>query len=271
MPTLARWPRSSSVSPRTAPDDRTGVAGGPMSPTEPVQAGAGQGRDADRLVGRPGRCLCRRAPAPTTGFDWLLIDGEHAPNDLRAVLAQLQAMAPYPVASPSFAPGRAMPVLIKHISIPARRRLLVPMVDSAEQAATLVAATRYPPLGIRGVGSALAGHRAGRSTGYLPGRRRDLRAGSGRVRMLPWPTWRKSPRSTVSTACSSARPTSPPRWAFWATLATPRCWKRCRRRRDGAPAAGKAPGILMTETTSLRSTTWIRARCSSRSASRPTC
>lgn len=88
------------------------------------------------------------------GFDWLLIDGEHAPNDLHSTLGALQAVAPY----------RAQPVvrvvsgevhLIKQLLDIGAHNLLVPMVDTAEQARAVVAATRYPPLGIRGVGSAV--------------------------------------------------------------------------------------------------------------------
>lgn len=90
----------------------------------------------------------------TAGFDWMLIDGEHAPNDLRSILGALQAIAPY----------RSQPVvravagevsLIKQLLDIGAQNLLVPMVDTAEQARRLVAATRYPPAGIRGVGSAV--------------------------------------------------------------------------------------------------------------------
>ena len=90
-----------------------------------------------------------------TGFDWLLIDCEHAPNDLRSVLAQLQAVAPYPV-QPIVRPAIGDPVAIKQLLELGVQTLLVPMVESAEQAQALVAATRYPPRGVRGVGSSLA-------------------------------------------------------------------------------------------------------------------
>ena len=90
-----------------------------------------------------------------TGFDWLLIDGEHAPNDLRTVLSQLQAVAPYPT-HPIVRPVIGDVALIKQLLDVGAQTLLIPVVESAEQAATLVAATRYPPRGIRGVGSALA-------------------------------------------------------------------------------------------------------------------
>ena len=89
------------------------------------------------------------------GFDWLLIDGEHAPNDLRSVLGQLQALAPYPT-HPIVRPVIGDVALIKQLLDVGAQTLLVPVVETAEQAALLVAATRYPPRGIRGVGSALA-------------------------------------------------------------------------------------------------------------------
>ena len=91
----------------------------------------------------------------STGFDWLAIDAEHAPNDPRSVLAQLQALAPYPVhAVVRTASGD--PSLLKQYLDIGTQTVLVPMVESAEQAARIVAATRYPPAGIRGVGSAVA-------------------------------------------------------------------------------------------------------------------
>jgi 4-hydroxy-2-oxoheptanedioate aldolase len=89
------------------------------------------------------------------GFDWLLIDGEHAPNDVRSVLAQLQAVAPHPV-HPIVRPVSGDVQLIKQLLDIGAQTLLVPMVESAEQAKLLVAAMRYPPAGIRGVGAALA-------------------------------------------------------------------------------------------------------------------
>jgi 4-hydroxy-2-oxoheptanedioate aldolase len=90
----------------------------------------------------------------TAGFDWLLIDGEHAPNDLRSTLAALQAVAPYR-AQPVVRAVQADTALIKQLLDIGVQNLLVPMVDTAEQAAQVVSATRYPPQGIRGVGSAV--------------------------------------------------------------------------------------------------------------------
>ena len=91
----------------------------------------------------------------SAGFDWLLIDGEHAPNDVRSMLGQLQAMAAYPV-QPIVRPVIGDAHLIKQILEIGTQTLLIPVVESAEQAAQMVAATRYPPKGMRGVGSAVA-------------------------------------------------------------------------------------------------------------------
>jgi len=91
----------------------------------------------------------------TTGFDWLLIDGEHAPNDLRGILAQLQAVAGYG-SHAVVRPPEGSTVLIKQLLDAGAQTLLVPMVETAQQAAAIVRATRYPPHGVRGVGSALA-------------------------------------------------------------------------------------------------------------------
>ena len=90
----------------------------------------------------------------TAGFEWLLIDGEHAPNDLRSTLAALQAVAPH-AAQPVVRAVQGDTALIKQLLDVGAKNLLVPMVDTAEQARALVSATRYPPLGIRGVGSAV--------------------------------------------------------------------------------------------------------------------
>ena len=102
-----------------------------------------------------------------TGYDWLLVDGEHAPNDLRSILHQLQAIASAASATSALPPGVQPPhpvarvpvgdtALIKQFLDLGVQTLLVPMVDTAEQAQQLVRATRYAPEGVRGMGSALA-------------------------------------------------------------------------------------------------------------------
>src|SRR4051812_2835140 len=103
------------------------------------------------------------------GFDWLLIDGEHAPNDLRSILAQAQVIAGYPdshaIARVPVGHGNIGTALIKQYLDLGVQTLLVPMVDTAEQAAQIVRAMRYPPLGIRGMGGARAS-RWGRYPNY---------------------------------------------------------------------------------------------------------
>lgn len=105
--------------------------------------------------------------AANAGFDWLLIDGEHAPNDLRGMLGQLQAVAPYD-SQPVIRPVIGDTALIKQVLDIGVQTLLVPMVETADQARQLVRAMRYPPGGVRGVGSALArASRWNRIPGYL--------------------------------------------------------------------------------------------------------
>ena len=91
----------------------------------------------------------------TAGFQWLLVDGEHAPNDVRSILAQLQAIAAYG-AHPVVRVVQGEAALIKQMLDIGAQTLLVPMVDTPEQATALVAATRYPPEGIRGVAAAIS-------------------------------------------------------------------------------------------------------------------
>jgi 4-hydroxy-2-oxoheptanedioate aldolase len=103
----------------------------------------------------------------TTGYDWLLLDGEHAPNDPRSVQEQLRAVAPYPV-HPVVRPVIGDVALIKQYLDVGAQTLLVPMVDTAEDAALMVKAMRYAPAGIRGMGAALArASRYNQVEGYL--------------------------------------------------------------------------------------------------------
>ncbi|GAA4873263.1 aldolase/citrate lyase family protein [Serinicoccus chungangensis] len=131
-------------------------------------------RDALARSDRPlvGMWVCSGSPlvaeiAAGSGLDWLLVDMEHAPNGLESVLAQLQAVAAYPVVPVVRVPS-ADPVLIKQVLDLGAQTILVPMVESAQEAAAAVAAVRYPPRGRRGVGSALGrSARWNRVEGYL--------------------------------------------------------------------------------------------------------
>lgn len=103
-----------------------------------------------------------------SGVDWLLIDMEHCPNGLESVVAQLQAVAGYPV-TPVVRVPSAEPVGLKQVLDLGAQNLLVPMVSSVREARAVVAAVRYPPRGRRGVGSALArSARWNRVDDYLP-------------------------------------------------------------------------------------------------------
>ncbi|MEM9098890.1 MAG: HpcH/HpaI aldolase/citrate lyase family protein [Pseudomonadota bacterium] len=99
------------------------------------------------------------------GFDWVLIDMEHAPNDLPQVLAQAQALAvgPAPVLC---RPAWNDTVLIKRVLDIGIQSLIIPFVQSAEEAQAAVAATRYPPEGVRGVAGGSRASHYGRVPGY---------------------------------------------------------------------------------------------------------
>ncbi len=100
------------------------------------------------------------------GFDWLVIDGEHSPNDPPSVLPQLQAVAPYP-SEPVVRPAWNDTVLIKRYLDIGARSLLIPYVQDAAEAAAAVAAIRYPPKGVRGVAGMTRASRYGRIDGYV--------------------------------------------------------------------------------------------------------
>ncbi|QEW02364.1 HpcH/HpaI aldolase family protein [Microbacterium lushaniae] len=131
-------------------------------------------RDALAAADRPlaGMWVCSGSPLVAEicaggGLDWLLIDMEHSPNALEGVLAQLQAVAAYP-STPMVRVPIGDVVTLKQVLDVGAQNILVPMVSSAEQARDLVAAVRYPPRGVRGVGSALArSGRWNRVDGYL--------------------------------------------------------------------------------------------------------
>jgi 2-dehydro-3-deoxyglucarate aldolase len=97
------------------------------------------------------------------GFDWIMVDGEHAPNDFQTFITQLMALKDSPSA-PVVRPEWAEPVMIKRLLDIGFYNFLMPFIESGEQARAVVAATRYPPQGIRGVGTA---HRSNRY-GYAP-------------------------------------------------------------------------------------------------------
>jgi len=101
-----------------------------------------------------------------SGFDWLLIDGEHSPNDPPLVLQHLQAAAAFPV-SAIVRPAWNDKVLIKRYLDIGAQSLLIPYVQTAEEAQAAVAAIRYPTRGIRGVAGTTRASGYGRVAGYF--------------------------------------------------------------------------------------------------------
>ena len=100
------------------------------------------------------------------GFDWLLLDTEHAPNDVESLLTQLQAAAPYPGEAVVRVPWNDM-VGIKRVLDIGARSLLVPFVSTADEARAAVSHTRYPPHGVRGVAGLTRATRFGRVRDYM--------------------------------------------------------------------------------------------------------
>ena len=100
-----------------------------------------------------------------SGADWLLIDGEHSPNDLRSIAAQLQAVSSYPLEPVVRIPVHD-PVLIKQYLDIGARSLMIPNIRTVEEAERVVAATRYPPDGFRGYSVASRANRFGRVPNY---------------------------------------------------------------------------------------------------------
>ncbi|MHA7303762.1 HpcH/HpaI aldolase family protein [Arthrobacter sp. TMN-49] len=119
-------------------------------------------KDALAAAGRPlaGMWVCSGSPLVAeicagAGLDWLLIDAEHSPNGLEGILAQLQAVNGYPVTAVVRPPANDTVIIKQYLDLGVQT-LLIPMVNTADDAAAAVSAAHYPPLGVRGVGSALA-------------------------------------------------------------------------------------------------------------------
>ena len=100
-----------------------------------------------------------------SGFDWLLLDGEHSPNDPPLILPQLQAAAPYPVTC-IVRPAWNDKILIKRYLDIGVQTLLIPYVQNVEEAQAAVAAVRHPPKGVRGVAGTTRASRFGRVADY---------------------------------------------------------------------------------------------------------
>ena len=99
------------------------------------------------------------------GFDWILLDTEHSPNDLESVMGQLQAAAAYPTTPIVRVPWNDMVMIKRYLDVGAQS-LLVPYVSTAQEANNAVAYTRYPPAGVRGVAGTSRATRFGRVKDY---------------------------------------------------------------------------------------------------------
>jgi len=100
------------------------------------------------------------------GFDWILLDGEHSPNDMATYIPQLMALKDSRSA-PVVRPASNNAVELKRLLDAGFYNFLIPFVETAEQAASAVSATRYPPQGIRGVSVSQRSNRYGTVPDYL--------------------------------------------------------------------------------------------------------
>jgi 4-hydroxy-2-oxoheptanedioate aldolase len=100
------------------------------------------------------------------GYDWALVDMEHAPNDYFSVLGQLQAFASSKTTA-IVRPEWNDPVVVKRLLDLGAQGLLFPMIQNVEEAKKAVASTRYPPHGNRGVSAATRATKFGRVTDYI--------------------------------------------------------------------------------------------------------
>ena len=124
-------------------------------------------------AGRPQIGLWLALASPVTadlcanaGFDWLVVDGEHAPNDIRSILAQVQAIGTR--SHPIVRPPIGETYMIKQILDLGVQTIIVPMIETAVQAQAMARAMLYPPAGVRGVGAGLArASNFGTTPGYL--------------------------------------------------------------------------------------------------------
>ena len=117
-------------------------------------------------------CWCSLANPITTeilglaGFDWLLLDAEHSPNDVISLIPQLMALKDS-MSAPVVRPPWNEPVIIKRLLDAGFHNFLIPFIESAEQARNAVAATRYPPAGIRGISVSQRNNRYGTVPDYF--------------------------------------------------------------------------------------------------------
>ena len=175
-----------------------------------------------------------------SGFDWLLLDTEHSPNELPMVHGQLQAMVggtAHPVVRPPWNDA----VVIKRFLDVGVQSFLVPYVQDEAEARAAVAATRYPPRGVRGVATASRASRFGRVEGYFARAEEELcvmvqletRKALGKLEAIA----AVDGVDGLFIGPSDLSPTS----GTWATRATPRSSAPSRTRSGGSGRAARSP------------------------------
>lgn len=107
------------------------------------------------------------------GFDWGVIDMEHSPLDLGGVVPMLQALGASKMVPLVRVPWNE-PVIVKRVLDAGAQTILFPMVQSAQEARSAVAATRYPPEGIRGMAGGSRASRFGTDPDYISRANREL-------------------------------------------------------------------------------------------------
>jgi len=234
--------------------------------------------------------------AAHSGLDWIVIDMEHAPNDLSSVLHQLHASQPGPAETVVRVPAPDQPALVKTLLDTGVRSILFPMVESASAAAACVAATRYPPDGIRGVMT------TARMSGYatdpealqeyyrgaadeicvlvqvespaavaaIPEVSRSARSATGATTLTPVRLPARLPLFRASTAYSSDRPTLRLRWGSSGRWVTRKCSRRCARQSPrakllvfplGASRATRRLAVRCWTSTAQALSRWVPTSC----------
>ena len=133
-------------------------------PTNRFKQGLKAGRTLIGLWAQSGHAAISEVVADA-GFDWLLIDGEHAPLEVPTIVDQLRVIEP--TGTPAIVrPAWNDPVILKRVLDTGAQTLLVPYVQDAEEARRAVASARYPPAGTRGVAATIRANRYGRTANY---------------------------------------------------------------------------------------------------------
>ena len=191
------------------------------------------------------------------GFDWVLVDTEHAPADLPQVHNQLHAIAAYPV-SALVRPYWNDTVVLKRLLDIGVQSFVIPYVQSAEEAKRAVAAVRYPPRGVRGVSTNSRANRFGRVKDYFA-------HADNEICLIVQVETRAALSEIEKTAAIDGIDglfIGPQDLATWATRATPKCRRQWRTRSNAfaRPARRRGSWPLPKQTPSAGSSS---ARCSS--------